>query len=155
MNISQRSVSLFVLFALAPLAHAAGKLGIEDAWIRVGPPGVDMLAGYATLKNSGDAPVSILTIQSDSFRGGSLHETSIDNGVSRMRRLTLELAPGAEVKLAPGGKHLMLTQPRKPITAGERLEIVFLLNDGTRVPAMFEVLPALGDTPAGDAHQHH
>ena len=52
----------------ATTAQAQGKLGVFDAWIRAAPPGASMLAGYATLKNTGDAPVSLLTVQSDAFR---------------------------------------------------------------------------------------
>lgn len=155
MNILQRSFATLALIALAPLAQAAGKLGIENAWIRVAPPGVSTLAGYATLKNSGDAPVSILTIQSDTFRNGSIHESAIDDGVSKMRKVSLSVAPGSEVKLEPNGRHLMLTQPRREVTAGDRIEIVFLLEDGMRVPAMFDVLPADGEAAAKDAQQHH
>lgn len=155
MNILQRRLVSLALVALAPIAQAAGKLGIEDAWIRVGPPGAPTLAGYATLNNSGDAPVSILTIQSDTFRGGSIHETALDDGVSKMRKVSLDVAPGSTVKLEPNGRHLMLTQPRREVTAGDRIEIVFLLEDGTRVPALFDVLPADAETTPKDAHQHH
>jgi copper(I)-binding protein len=153
MNVLQRASMTLVFLALAQVAQAAGKLGVEDAWIRVAPPGAGMLAGYATLKNSGDAPISVLATQSDVFRSTSVHESRIDKGVSKMRKLDrLEVLPGTEVKLAPGSKHLMLMQPRREIVAGERIEIVFLLADGTRVPALFDVLPV--DAAGGETHHH-
>lgn len=131
------------LLALAGSAHAQGKLGVIDAWVRAAPPGASMLAGYATLKNTGDAPLSILTAQSDAFRMTSLHETVIQEGVSKMRELhRLSIEPGATVELAPGGKHLMLMQPRHDIAVGEKVEIIFLLADGTRVKTYFDVLAA-------------
>ena len=146
--------ALIARFSRGAIGAPSGNLGVEDAWIRQAPPGATMLAGYATLKNSGDVPISILTVQADAFRAGSVHETVVDNGVSKMRKLErLEIAPGGEVKLAPGGKHLMLMQPRQPVAVGDRIEIVFLLGDGTRVPAMFEVVPATA--VATDAHRHH
>ena len=122
-------------------AHAAGKLGVTDAWIRAAPPGARMMAGYATLKNSGDAPLTILTVQSDAFRMTSLHETIVDNGVSKMRELhRLTIAPGATVALQPGGKHLMLMQPRQEIAVGEHVEVMFLLSDGARLKTRFDVV---------------
>lgn len=129
-------------------AHAAGKLAVTDAWIREAPPGADMLAGYATLTNSGDQPVSVLTVQSDAFHMASLHETIIDRGVSRMHELhRLLIAPGQTVMLQPGGKHLMLMDPRKDIVAGEKIEMMFLLADGTRVQTYFDVVAADSGKP--------
>jgi copper(I)-binding protein len=129
------------LLAATPSAHAEGKLGVYDAWIRKAPPGVTMMAGYATLKNEGDAPVKILTVQSDAFRQSSIHETVVERGVSKMRELPrIDLAPGATIEMKPGGAHLMLLEPRHPILVGEKVHMVFLLADGTRVETYFDVV---------------
>lgn len=138
----------FVLLGAAGIVHAEGKLGVTDAWIRAAPPGAQMMAGYATLKNTGDAPLSLLTVQSDAFRVASLHETIVDNGVSKMRDMhRLNIAPGATVALQPGGKHLMLMQPRREIHTGDKIEMLFLLGDGTRLETYFDVVApdAAGD----------
>ena len=134
-------------FALAPLffvavtAHAEGKLGVFDAWIRAAPPGAQMMAGYATLKNTGDAPISVLTVQTDAFRQSSIHETLIERGVAKMRETPrIDLAPGAIVTMKPGGAHLMLLDPRHAIGKGEKVQMVFLLADGTRVETYFDVV---------------
>lgn len=127
-------------FAALP-ARADGRLGVYDAWIRAAPPGADMMAGYATLKNEGDAPLSILTVQSDAFRQSSIHETIVERGVVRMRETPrIDLAPGAGVAMKPGGAHIMLMYPRHAIAPGDKVEIVFLLADGRRVDADFDVL---------------
>jgi periplasmic copper chaperone A len=142
-----RSVRIFSRWMLAlgvfvaASAHADGKLGVYDAWIRVPPPGSTMMAGYATLKNTGDARISVLTVQSDAFRSSSIHETVTERDVTRMRELPrVDLAPGAEVEMKPGGAHLMLSEPRHPIVVGDKIPIVFLLMDGTRVETNFDVV---------------
>lgn len=136
-----RAWILSALFAVAGAAHAEGKLGVTDAWIRAAPPGASMLAGYATLKNDGDQPISILTVQSPGFRMTSLHETIVQEGVSKMREVhRIEIEPGATVSLAPGGKHLMLMHPRGEVGAGAKVEVVFLLADGRRVTTYFDVV---------------
>ena len=134
-------------YALSPLifvaatAHADGKLGVFDAWIRAAPPGVPMMAGYATLKNTGDAPISVLTVQSDAFRQSSIHQTMIEHGVAKMRETPrIDLAPGATVTMKPGGAHLMLIDPRHAIGKGEKVQMVFLLANGTRVETYFDVV---------------
>jgi copper(I)-binding protein len=138
-----------MLLTACGAAHAEGKLGVYDAWIRAAPPDSRLLAGYATLKNTGDAPIKVLTVQTDAFRQSSIHETVVDRGVSRMRELPrLDLDPGASIEMKPGGRHLMLSEPRRPIVVGDKVEMVFLLTDGTRVQTYFDVLAP--DTPKSD-----
>ncbi|MEO5558391.1 MAG: copper chaperone PCu(A)C [Dokdonella sp.] len=135
-------VGLALLGAVADV-HAAGKLGVTDAWIRAAPPGANAVAGYATLKNTGDEIISILTVQSDAFRMTSLHETLVDEGVSKMRELhRLKIAPGETVQMQPGGMHLMLMQPRREILAGDKVEMLFMLVDGARIETYFDVVAA-------------
>jgi len=136
------------LLGAVPSARAAGKLSVYDAWIRQAPPGVTMMAGYATLKNEGDAPIKVLTVQSDAFRQSSIHETVVERGVSKMRELPrIDLAPGATIEMKPGGAHLMLQEPRHAILVGDKVHMVFLLADGTRVETYFDVVApdAAGD----------
>lgn len=157
-RLSTSLVALGMLVA-AGEACAAGRLVVSDAWIREAPPGAAVLAGYARLENAGDEPISVLTVQSDAFRTTSLHETAVAGGVSKMRELhRLDLAPGASVALEPGGKHLMLMQPRDEVHAGDKIEVRFLLGDGTRLETVFEVIAPDSAEDAGEgagAHHHH
>jgi len=131
---------LFSTFLLTNATNAAEGLTVQDAWVRAPAPGASMLAGYATLYNSGDVPLTILAVDSVSFRMASLHETVIENGVTKMHDLQrLEIAPHATVALAPGGKHLMLMHPRTETAVKDKLEITFLLADGSHIAARFEV----------------
>ncbi|WP_165371579.1 copper chaperone PCu(A)C [Pseudolysobacter antarcticus] len=139
-----------LLAAMTMQASAAGHLLIEHAWIREAPPSAMMLAGYAVLRNDGDAAVEISTAQSKVFGDVSIHETVLENGVSRMHELHgLQIAPGAEVALAPGGKHLMLMDAKIPVVAGTVIELTLILTDGRKVSAAFIVS---ADTPSPAAH---
>lgn len=150
-----RLITTLALLCLAPLAFAAAQVGVSNAWIPQAPPGATMLAGYLTIKNNGDTAINVLAAQSDRFRSVSVHQTVIENGVAKMRELhSLEIAPGQEVKFAPGGMHLMLMQPREDISPGEHIEITILFSDGTRVPAIFDVQAAEGATSEGHEHHH-
>jgi copper(I)-binding protein len=115
-----------------------------------------MRAGYATLRNAGDAPLQVLRIRSDAFGDVSLHATVIENGVARMREIDdLRIAPGEQVVLEPGGKHLMLMQPRRELAAGASATLIFDLDDGaTTATAEFVVRDAEA-AKAADEHAHH
>ncbi len=131
---------------------ASGTLSVEQAWVRAAPPGVPMLAGYADLHNTGDAPLRITAVESAAFGSVSIHETTVVDGVSRMRELPgLAVEAGDSVRLEPGGKHLMLMEPRQPVDARTPLALSFLLEDGRRVDAQFVVTD---QAPAAGAHDH-
>ncbi|WP_257385818.1 copper chaperone PCu(A)C [Tahibacter caeni] len=134
--------------------EAAGRLAVDDAWIRTAPPAASMRAGYATLRNVGDAPLQIRRIRSDAFGDVSLHATVVEDGVARMREIeALRLAPGEEAVLEPGGKHLMLMQPQRELAAGATATVIFDLDDGaTTATADFVVRDA---DAAATEHVHH
>jgi copper(I)-binding protein len=109
---------------MAGNATAAGKLVIERAWIRAAPPGAMMLAGYASLRNAGDSPLTVTGAGSADFGDISLHRSVEENGVERMLPLGhIVIAPGASVEFAPGGRHFMLMQPARALRAGDRVKI--------------------------------
>jgi hypothetical protein len=121
-------------------AAAAGRLEIAHAWIRTAPPGAMMQAGYAILRNSGDAPLVISGAHSEDFGDVSLHQTLEENGVERMRALgEVTLAPGARLVFAPGGRHLMLMQPRRELKSGDRVKIHLDTKSGDGATAEFRV----------------
>ncbi|HZP65632.1 MAG TPA: copper chaperone PCu(A)C [Rudaea sp.] len=136
----QRWIVALCALAVCGPAFAAGRLVVEHAWIRAAPPGARMLAGYATLRNVGDAPLVVTGAESPDFGDVSLHQTVEDNGVERMRPLgEVEIAPGASVELSPGGKHLMLMQPKRELGAGDKASIRMTLANGGSASTDFEV----------------
>ena len=121
-------------------AHAAGRLVVENAWIPVPPPGIMMMAGYATLRNTGDAPLVITGAQSESFANISLHYSFERDGLSRMRAVDeLDVQPGSYRVLEPGGYHLMLMRPTRELKAGDKLKIHISTNSGEDADTEFVV----------------
>lgn len=137
-----RATLAIVLSLCGGIASAATTClpTVRDGWIRLGPTGMDMLAGYARIDNPCAAPVAIVSASSPAFADASLHETRIENGISRMRALAvLPVAAHASVAFAPGGLHLMLMQPTLPLKAGGQVSIDFTLRDGRKVSGRFEL----------------
>ena len=132
-----------LLLGVAAHAAAAGRLVVEHAWIRAAPPGATMFAGYATLKNAGDAPLVITGASSAGFGDVSLHESVNENGVERMRPLgEVAIAPGASIAFAPGGKHFMLMDARRGLKPGDSAKIHIATTSGPGVDANFVVRDA-------------
>jgi len=149
MSIALRTSWIFAALAISGMVHAEGRLVVEQAWIRSAPPNTPMLAGYAHLSNRGDEAISVNGASSAFFMKASLHETLDENGVSKMRPLgNLLLKPGASMDLAPGGKHLMLMQPRGEVKPGQKIPVDFILGNGPRISAEFVVSDAAPAAPA-------
>lgn len=131
---------LMLLIGCVSTAHAAGGLLVEHAWIRAAPPGAAMLAGYATLRNTGDSPVIVTGAISPDFGDVSLHESVNENGVERMRALgDVVVAPGASVAFAPGGKHFMLMDAKRELKVGDAAKIHISTKSGPGADADFAV----------------
>jgi len=113
---------------------------VVDGWVRAGPPSMPVMAGFGRIENGCGLPVAVVSAHSAQFEAVELHETRIEDGVSRMRAVPrLEIAAGGAATLAPGGLHLMLVRPRAPLAPGGRVEIEFALEDGRRVAGIFEL----------------
>ena len=75
-----------------------------------------MSAAYLSLTNNTDKPIRISRVESPQYNSVQLHETSIENGIAKMRRMpVLEVPAGQSVRLQRGGKHLMLMRPTGPV----------------------------------------
>jgi copper(I)-binding protein len=135
-----RIIAIAIALSCAPSAFAAGKLVVEHAWIRTAPPSAMMLAGYATLRNDADTPLTVTGADSHAFADVQLHQTISEGGVERMRPTgKIEIAPGKSVEFAPGGRHFMLVRPKQELAAGSKVKIHISTTGGGDANAEFVV----------------
>ena len=131
---------LLLLSASAAVGAEACAPLIEKPWLRSAPPGARSLAGYLVLRNPCDAPVEVLDVESRDFGMPMIHRTVEEDGMSRMRPAgRLVLAPGESLRFEPGGLHLMLMRPLRPLAEGDVAGVRLVLADGRRVFAEFPV----------------
>ena len=75
-------------------------------------PGKRMSAGYLSLTNNTDVAITISSVVSPEFEAVEIHESLLEDGVAKMRRIpVLSIPAGATLTLERGGKHLMLMRP--------------------------------------------
>jgi periplasmic copper chaperone A len=107
---------------------------IRSAWVRSVPPTAMMTAGYLSVFNPGPDEIVIVAVESPQFGSIEMHGTDIVDGVSRMRqRETVAVPPGETVSFEPGGLHLMLMEPVDGIPESGSIELVLVLEDGSRL----------------------
>lgn len=123
------------LLGLAHLAHGVdAPLVIEDAWIVEAPPVSKVMVAYLTIKNTGSKELEIIRAESEIYSSIEFHETRHENDMARMiRHESLVIPTDTSLQLKPGGQHLMLFNPTKALKAGDCVEVVFTLKDGSTV----------------------
>lgn len=114
------------VFCAATAVYAAdakvGNIHIDDAWTRSGQTG-QMTGAFMEIKNKGAAD-KLVSASSDVAKATELHASDISNGVMTMRKVdAMEIPADGELKLKPGGYHIMLIGLTRPLIAGETLPI--------------------------------
>lgn len=124
---------LLLLAALWASSATADSLKVEDAWVRLSPPGAKVTAAFMTLRNPSTRPVVVSKASSPVFGLIELHRTQMSGGVMKMvkeNQLTVE-AKG-QLVLKPKSWHLMLFSAKKTLAAGDKVAIDLHFADGTR-----------------------
>ena len=117
------------LLALVLVACGSPKppLVISELEVTQPIPGRNMSAGFFILTNNTDEVISITGVDSPQFTRVEIHETTVTDGVSRMRELdALQVPAQGSVVLERGGKHLMLMQAQD---IGDSVTLQFVSGD--------------------------
>lgn len=101
------------------------SVAVEDAWMRAAPPNAHMLAAYVTVVNNSDNPIHLVGADSDAFGMTEIHRTVEIDGVFKMQEQPrLTIAVGEQLRMKPGGLHIMLMMPKQAFAIGESVDIV-------------------------------
>ncbi len=151
MKISLSRLWLLPFLFLTSTALAA-PLTVKHARVPEGPPVAPVLAGYLVIENPGARSVRVTGASSPLFAAVEIHEMHMKDGMMEMKRLpSLTIPAGGRVELAPGGLHLMLIKPSRPLRAGDLIPVTLKLDDGSRLELSLPVV-ARDDAPS---HQPH
>ena len=99
-----------------------GNIKIDEPWARSGQAG-QMTGAFMEIKNKGAAD-KLISASSDAAKVTELHASDTSNGVMTMRKVdAMDIPADGELKLKPGGYHVMLIGLNRPLVAGEKLPI--------------------------------
>ena len=122
-------LSFLTLILISLFAYGADEITISKAFIKMPRPGVDVTAGFATVKTTSD--LKVIEVSSKIFKKIELHSMKMTNGVMEMRKLTEpKLGPNSPLVLSPGNDHLMLFGIVEKLEPGENLDLTFVFKDG-------------------------
>jgi copper(I)-binding protein len=140
---------LALTLAVAACAPAGPKLSAKDGWAReTGQSGT--AAAYFTVLNQGGAD-QLVGVRASIGRA-MLHESSLQDGVARMRQLDpkegLVVPSNGRLRLAPGGAHVMITGLDRPLKAGDRFALTLQFARARPEKVEISVQPATADRPS-------
>ncbi|PHK96203.1 hypothetical protein CR162_04660 [Pseudoroseomonas rhizosphaerae] len=134
--------------------YKAGDVEIGHPWSRAAPAN-GTGAGFMSLRNTGTLPDRLVGARAGIARVVEIHTHIQEGGVMRMRPVeAIEIAPGAEVKLAPGGYHLMLIGLREPLRKDDRVPVTLTFERAGSVTVELAV-EAAGANPARQGGHRH
>lgn len=130
-----------------------GDIRIVHPWARATPPGARVGGGYLTVVNKGSIDDQLIEASSSTIAGIEVHATETGGGISRMRAIPggLPIPAGGRVSLGPGGTHLMLVKPTKPLVQGELVRSTLRFNRAGTVEVEF-VVDGIGAQKSASEH---
>jgi periplasmic copper chaperone A len=133
-------------FLLLGSCNGSGEqpaIAVDGAWARATAAGQTASAAYLTIINQGGED-RLLSVSSP-VGATSIHATSIEDGVMRMRPLdSLEIPANSTVELEPHGTHIMLMGLKAPLEAGSTIPLGFTFERSAEQLVEAAVRPAAG-----------
>lgn len=148
------SILWLCAWLLAGTAFAQGStaLRIEQAWARPTVTGQSIGGGYVSITNTGRVADRLVGGSTPAARRVELHAMTMEGDVMRMRQIdAIDLPPGRQVKLEPGGLHLMLIDLTAPLKTGASVPLTLRFEKAGEVPVQLSVRQP---HPAAASHKH-
>ncbi len=139
-------------------AQPAPSITLDDAWSRATMTPAQAGAIYVTITDHG-APDRLIGASTPVAGKAELHESIRDGNIMKMRSVAaLAVTPKAPTSLSPGGYHIMLTELKQPLAAGQTFPLTLTFEKAGAVQTTVTVKPAGAsggmDMGAGHDMQH-
>jgi len=157
MSTSLRPLALAPATSLGLLASASSwaQVDISQAWVRATVAPQKATGAFVQLKAKSDS--RLVEVRSSVAGVAEIHEMKMEGSTMKMRAVDgLDLPAGQLVELKPGSLHIMLMDLKKPLAAGEAVDLtlVFEGRDKKRVEQEIKAEARPMGKPAAAEHAH-
>jgi hypothetical protein len=140
--------AIIIMSGRSTVAQQAGPISVTAPWTRAAGAG-GQGAGYMILRNAGTAPDRLVAARTEAARAIELHTMIRDGDVMRMREVpAIELPPEQEVRLQPGGLHLMLIGLAGELRQGAEVPVTLVFERAGELRVLLAVQAAGARAPA-------
>ncbi len=167
MRIPSRTILIATLMAVLEIgfshAQSSSSISVDKPFSRATPGNSKVGAGYMTITNKGIAADRLVSASSPAAAKVEIHETTMQDGVMKMRELAsgLSIGAGKTISLAPDGNHLMLMELKAPLKQGDKVPVTLNFEKAGKVDVTLDVRaigaqqPSGMPTPSGDRGKMH
>lgn len=139
----------FIVGLFSSVSFAA-DIDADDIWLRESIPGQPHGAGFGMLKNNTEYDVFLIGGSVSIAEDVEIHQHVVEGEQMRMEQIEALMIPAQDdVRLQPGGYHVMLMNLTKPLVVGDIYELQLIFSDGTIVKVSAPVRPLVSN------HNHH
>jgi hypothetical protein len=145
-------LSLFCLFSCS---LAANQIAVSDFTVREFIPGTSSTVAYFELQNNSDKDHVLTSVDIKEIGRVEIHNHTEQDGMMHMVKLdSVKVAANSSIKFQTGGLHLMLFEPKQPLTKGQTVEVHLNFASGAPVKANAKVV-GLALEQSHTHHHHH
>lgn len=114
-------------------SSAADHITVSNAWIRPPAPGQSVTGAFLTLTNSSGTASALTSASSSVASVVEIHETSMSQGVMRMRKVShVDIPANGSAELKPGSFHIMLIDLEKELQPGTSEMLTLTFSDDSQ-----------------------
>lgn len=125
-----------VLALGAWMAVAQADILIEDAWIRAVPPSSKATAAFMTITNTGGSEVKLVEARAENIAKDVRAMVTTHKQIGGREVMGMEfvesfaITAGKSRRLEPGGDHIMLMKLSSVPSAGTRVKLTLVFDEG-------------------------
>lgn len=137
--------------------YTVGSLKIGHPWARATPPSAKVGGGYLSIENTGSEPDRLVGGSTEAAERLEIHETSLSDGIMRMREKTdgVAIPASTKVELKPSALHLMLVDLKAPLKQGDKVKATLVFERAGAVTVELQVQGVGAPQPAATGHAGH
>ncbi|MCF1462795.1 copper chaperone PCu(A)C [Agrobacterium vitis] len=123
-----------------------GSLKISDGYLKAMIPGQPVGGGFVTINNTGSVEDKLIAISSPRAMRVELHEMVMQGTIMKMRKIPdgFAIAPGATLKMEPGGYHLMFMGVQMPFKANQTIPVTLTFEKAGKLELAMPVVTIRG-----------
>lgn len=150
-------VSTALTVAAVVLALAASPLQaqvkIDNAWVRGAVPGQLATGAFLDITSARDA--TLVKAESTIAAATEVHAMEMKNNLMTMREVSkVDLPAGKQVRLAPGGLHIMLMDLKQPVKNGDMVALRLTIEYADKKRETVDVNAQVRGLGTSQEHQH-
>jgi copper(I)-binding protein len=150
-HLTQLAAIAALCFAAPAWAQGEGAIEVQQPWARASIMASRPAAAYFTLVNRGDQAHTLVGLESPIADRAEVHQTVKKGDVMKMAPAgPVEVPAGGEVRLEPGGLHVMLMDLERPVRQGETIELTLRFANA---PSLDVSVPVMGPGAKGPENE--